>query len=98
MTVTNRKDKAAGRVLLPDYVTPIQYDLNITPDLVNFIFDGIVNITMTTATTIPEDSNTKLTLHAKELLFRKASFQIVGEGDSTPVVAEEVRLRFCTCH
>ena len=88
------KDKKAGRVLLPSHVIPTKYDLHITPDLVNFTFSGVVHITMTVAAEpCPEEWSKKIQLHAKELTFTKASYQVIGgSSDSAPAVdAEEVR-------
>jgi hypothetical protein len=85
----DKKDKAAGRVLLPDYVVPVQYDLKVTPDLKAFVFDGLLVVEMTTAAVIPEDQAHSITLHAKELLFRKAEYQVGKEGAA--IVAQEVR-------
>lgn len=83
----NKSSKSAGRVLLPDYVVPTKYDLKITPDLVNYTFDGVVTIDMTTSSDV--DSK-QITLHAKELLFKSASFQVSGDDNKT-ITAEEVR-------
>lgn len=83
----NKLSKSAGRVLLPDYVVPTKYDLKITPDLVNYTFDGVVTIDMTTSSDV--DSK-QITLHAKELLFKSASFQVSGDDNKT-ITAEEVR-------
>jgi hypothetical protein len=101
-TMTIIKDKKAGRVLLPSHVVPTKYDLHITPDLVNFTFSGVVHITMTVvaaAAAAAESSSDnssewskKIQLHAKELTFTKASYQVIGGGDGPPVEAEEVRI------
>jgi Peptidase M1 N-terminal domain len=91
------KDKKAGRVLLPSHVVPTKYDLHITPDLVNYTFSGVVHITMTVAATTEASTewSKKIQLHAKELTFTKASYQVI-DGSSVsmgpPVEAEEVRL------
>lgn len=83
----DKSSKTAGRVLLPDYVTPVQYDLKITPDLKQFTFDGVVSIQMNTAASAGDHKS--ITLHAKELLFKAARFQV---GDTT-IEAEEVKHR-----
>ena len=88
--MTQAQDKAAGRVLLPTYAAPTKYDLHVTPDLKAFVFDGIVNIDMTT--TAEAAQHKTITLHAKELLFRSAQFQTAG-GEA--VVAEEVSIYSC---
>ena len=81
--------KAAGRVLLPDYVVPTKYNLKITPDLVQYTFDGLVSIDMTTKETFPtEEASKQITLHSKELMYRTAKFQTT---DGNVVTADEVR-------
>ena len=87
MTVDNKTDKAAGRVLLPSYVQPQSYDLNVKPDLKAYTFDGIVSIEMTTAEDFSEDESKKITLHSKELMYRTAEFQT---SDGKVVKADEV--------
>jgi hypothetical protein len=96
MTTTPvKKDKTAGRVLLPDYVVPVQYDLKVTPDLKAFVFDGLLVLEMTTGADIPTEMSNSITLHAKELLFRKASYQVgTKDGGAEVIVAQEVRLQF----
>ena len=66
-------DKAAGRVLLPDYVQPINYDLKLIPDLVKFSFDGIVTIDFSTSSDeITKEQSKTITLHSKEIMYREA--------------------------
>lgn len=84
----DKSSKTAGRVLLPDYVTPIQYDLKLVPDMKQFTFDGIVSIEMNTSASAGDHKT--ITLHAKELLFKSAKFQ-VGEK---VVEAEEIHVHF----
>jgi aminopeptidase N len=84
----DKSSKAAGRVLLPDYVKPQRYDLKVTPDLVAYTFDGIVTIEMTTSDSFSDEESKKITLHAKELMFRSAKFQT---KDGKVVTADEVR-------
>jgi hypothetical protein len=79
--------KAAGRVLLPDYAKPERYNLKVTPDLVAYTFDGLVSIDMTTSDSFSEEESKKITLHAKELMFRSAKFQT---QDGKIVSADEV--------
>ena len=89
--MTDRSKKAEGRVLLPDYAKPERYDLKVTPDMVNYTFEGLVAIDMTTAASIPDADAKKITLHAKELLFRSAKFVVVDGGtEEKSVDAEEV--------
>ena len=69
--------------------------------MTKFTFEGVVTIHMTTRATIVEgtDEPNKITLHAKELSFRKAEYRIVGGSSTNPsspggggvVVADEVR-------
>lgn len=80
----DKSAKRAGRVLLPDYVMPTKYDLKLTPDLKQFTFEGVVSIDMITSENAGEHNT--IVLHAKELLFKSAKFQV---GDKT-VTAEEV--------
>jgi aminopeptidase N len=79
--------KAEGRVLLPDYVVPTRYNLKITPDLVQYTFDGLVSIDMTTKDSFTDEESKMITLHAKELMFRSAKFQTTG---GSVVMAHEV--------
>ncbi len=83
----DKSAKSAGRVLLPLYVKPEKYDLKITPDLVNYTFDGVVSIDMTTEASFTEAESKTITLHAKELMFRKAEFHT---EDGKIVPADEV--------
>lgn len=80
----DKSSKSAGRVLLPEYVTPTKYDLKLTPDLKQFTFDGVVAVELTTSESAGEHKT--ITLHAKELLFKSAKFQ-TGEKS---IEAEEV--------
>ena len=90
--MTNSKaDKAAGRVLLPSYVQPTRYDLKVKPDLINYTFDGLVAIEMLSGENFTNDESKKITLHAKELMFRTAEFQT---SDGKVVKADEVSI-FC---
>jgi aminopeptidase N len=84
----DKSSKAAGRVLLPDYVKPQRYDLKVTPDLVAYTFDGVVTVEMTTSDSFSDEESKKITLHAKELMFRSAKFQT---KDGKVVTADEVR-------
>ena len=88
--------KSAGRVLLPNYVIPVHYDIKIKPDLTNFIFDGVVKIDMTTSETMTDDESTKITLHSNELLYRNAQFTVVSDaaGATGVVKADEVSNMF----
>ena len=88
--MTDRSKKAQGRVLLPDYAKPERYDLKVTPDMVNYTFEGLVAIDMTTAASIPEADAKKITLHAKELLFRSAKFVYSDGKEEKTVAADEV--------
>jgi aminopeptidase N len=84
----DKSSKRAGRVLLPDYVTPTQYDLKLTPDLHKFTFDGVVSIAMATSATAAEHKT--IVLHANELLFHGAKLVL---ADGKTVAAEEVSAR-----
>lgn len=85
--------KTAGRVLLPSYAKPEKYDLKIVPDLLNYTFEGVVAIDMVTSDSFPTVEESKMiTLHAKELMFRKADF-ITNDGKVVPAV--EVSVRCC---
>ena len=92
LAMLDKAHKSAGRVLLPSYAVPTKYDLKITPDLVNFTFEGLVKIEFTTSDVA--DKEQQITLHSKELLFRSASFT-TSEGKS--VSAEEVRIQSIQC-
>ena len=87
--MVDKSAKTAGRVLLPSYVKPEKYDLKVIPDLVNYSFDGIVSIDMTTGGSFTDEESKRITLHAKELMFRKAEFKTEG---GKVVAAAEVSL------
>lgn len=63
----------AYRVLLPDDVIPVSYDLALEPDLERFTFDGVVTITcdVQVATDV-------ITVHARELTISEATFKPEG--------------------
>ena len=83
-------DKAAGRVLLPDYVQPINYDLKLIPDLVKFSFDGIVTIDFSTSSDeITKEQSKSITLHSKEIMYREAKATL---ADGKSVTAEEIHI------
>ena len=58
------------RVLLPSEVTPSHYNLEITPDLVNFKFDVNEDINLT----IHKDGINQISLHGKDIQVDTASF------------------------
>jgi aminopeptidase N len=87
----DKSSKAEGRVLLPDHVKPERYDLKVTPDLVAYTFAGLVSIDMSTGDLFSDEDSKKITLHAKELMFRTAKFQT---KDGKIVVADEVSLTY----
>jgi len=68
-----------GRVLLPNKFIPVKYDMTLRPDLVQFRFDGSINIYMTPNTSSKSNNNfydvkdNEIMLHAKELLFNGAA-------------------------
>ena len=81
-TASSSSDKAAGRVLLPSNITPIRYDITLTPDLSAFTFAGVTTIELTTGPDVV--SSSKITLHAKELCFASASYTIKSGDDQSP--------------
>lgn len=82
------QDKAAGRVLLPDYVSPTHYDLHLTPNLVAYTFEGIIGVHLTTSA--DASNHTSIQLHAKELLFQSAKITYNDKDKDVVVEAEEV--------
>ena len=63
-------DKADGRVLLPSSCTPVRYEIDITPNLVDFTF-GLkqrIECVMTSSTK-------SITMHARELAIWSASYE-----------------------
>lgn len=76
------------RVLLPDDLKPLRYDLKLTPDLSGFTFAGALTIRLsvlrTTSTAI---------LHAKELSFSDVSYSVVGQSNASPVVCDEMHVQ-----
>lgn len=79
-------DKTVDRVLLPSHVTPTMYEIHLKPDMVNFTFDSVAHITMTTTASgnIFQDYggdnlDRKIILHARDLSFTKAAYRIVDD-------------------
>ena len=76
-----KNDKAVGRVLLPVHAAPTKYDVQLKPDMVNYTFEGIVNITMATSSADKmsiDGGNKNIVLHAKELVFSRAAYKVIG--------------------
>ncbi len=61
-------------VRLSKYVVPIEYDIQLQPDLKNFTFEGLETITLSLL-----KSTRTLTLHSKELEIETASISIARE-------------------
>jgi len=96
MSVTTSKlDKKAGRVLLPETMEPMRYDLKLTPNLEQFTFEGEVTVRVQTA--VEKHLETKeVIMHAKELAFHSATFRpvnncTIGNTASDVVEADEIR-------
>ncbi len=64
-------------VRLPKHVVPIEYDIQLKPDLENFTFEGVETITLSVLKPTKE-----LTLHAKELEIETAE---VGQSQRQPL-------------
>lgn len=73
--VDQGQSKAAGRVLLPDAVLPLRYEIRLTPDLDRFVFDGSQRVFVEV-----HEATNEVTLHAKELSFSSAKFIPQGEN------------------
>ncbi len=58
------------RVLLPENVKPINYNLVLTPDLVNFVFKGEVEIDLV----VTELLTRKISMHCRDIKINKATF------------------------
>ncbi|PVU99211.1 hypothetical protein BB559_000882 [Furculomyces boomerangus] len=67
------QDDTEERVLLPQYVKPSHYDLNLTPDLVNLVFKGTVTASLDVLETTSE-----LLLHSNELTITSAHLNSGG--------------------
>ena len=63
---------AHADVLLPAHTKPLLYDVHITPNLVDFVFEAAINI----AVEIREATNT-VTMHANQLSIQSASIRLV---------------------
>jgi len=63
------------RVLLPSSVLPGHYSLTLTPDLETLTFTGILDIEVNVS-----EPTTEITLHAKELQIKSATFKSTGEA------------------
>jgi aminopeptidase N len=87
MSASSTSDKSAGRVLLPDYIMPTNYDLKLIPDLVKFSFDGLLTISFLASKEIKESQ--EITLHSKELMYREAKVIL---NDGKEVLAEEINV------
>lgn len=79
------ESKAAGRVLLPDNVVPLRYQLRIEPDLERFLFHGEEEVTVEV-----REATDEITLHVKELsLYHDSVVFRPSEGDEAK--PEELR-------
>lgn len=80
----------------PAIITLLSYDLEITPDLDTFLFQGKLTIEFQVdASKVNEENGKVITLHAKELCISSASFTVLDEvttGSSSPVPADEITL------
>ncbi len=63
--------KTKNEVRLPDWITPITYDIKLHPDLENFTFSGVENITF--KSTKPTN---QITLHSKDIDIETAHIAI----------------------
>lgn len=72
-------NKAAGRVLLPDVVLPIRYELRLAPDLERFTFDAKCCIEVEVF-----EATSEVTLHARELNIKGVVFS-PSSDDSSPI-------------
>ena len=75
----------SDRVLLPSNVKPVSYDITLSPDLVNFTFDGICSIDI-----IVSSVTNTITMHAKDL-----DIQTVRIGDAQGVITYDEKLSRC---
>jgi len=71
------------RVLLPTNVSPLHYDLELTPDLDKLSFSAVEKIKVLVST-----STTEIKLHSKEIQIVSASF--LDSATSTNIEVEEV--------
>ena len=74
-------DKSAGRVLLPQDAIPLNYQIKLSCDLENFIFDGEESILVDVV-----NSTSSISLHIKEILIKSSSFETV-EGKKLELVS-----------
>jgi aminopeptidase N len=69
-----------ARELLPTSVTPSHYDLWLNPDLLEFTFDGKVDITVAVS-----DNVSSITMHANQVQISTAVFAYTGADDATAI-------------
>jgi aminopeptidase N len=68
-----------------------RYDLSIEPDLVNFTFTGIVEITFSLDKSKITDENAKtITLHTHELCYSQASLSSSSGATTTSIAVQEI--------
>mmetsp|Transcript_115080 Transcript_115080/g.245862 ORF Transcript_115080/g.245862 Transcript_115080/m.245862 type:complete len:882 (+) Transcript_115080:55-2700(+) len=79
------ESKAEGRVLLPDAVEPLRYEIRLEPDLERFVFDGSEEITVDV-----QEATDEISLHAKELKIDHQSV-VFKPKDGEEVTIKEVR-------
>lgn len=80
-------DEFMNRDVLPTNVRPLNYDLVISPDMTNFVFDGKVSIKYYLYTMCSNDSTrlnvieetSKIQLNAKELAIKTATILAADE-------------------
>eukprot|EP00929_Paragymnodinium_shiwhaense_P008960 TRINITY_DN112969_c0_g1_i1.p1 TRINITY_DN112969_c0_g1~~TRINITY_DN112969_c0_g1_i1.p1 ORF type:complete len:894 (-),score=232.14 TRINITY_DN112969_c0_g1_i1:141-2822(-) len=80
--------KAAGREILPDAVIPSRYDLRLVPDLQRYIFDGSVRIAVDV-----NEATDEITLHARDLLIQKATFESADGSETIEVDKAETSFK-----
>lgn len=82
-------DKAKGRVLLPEAVEPLRYDVKLSPDLEKFTFDGTVKITIDV-----REATDQISLHAKELMIKHDTVVVKpAEGEESKPVSSSYDLK-----
>mmetsp|Transcript_86918 Transcript_86918/g.190909 ORF Transcript_86918/g.190909 Transcript_86918/m.190909 type:complete len:893 (-) Transcript_86918:215-2893(-) len=69
-------EKAKGRVLLPNLVQPTRYEVKLTPDLDQYVFDGQQSVEVEV-----QEATAEVTMNSRELRFGAVSFTADSDPD-----------------
>lgn len=83
--------KEDDRVMLPRKCLPKEYILTLTPDLKNFVFDGIMDVNV-----VVSEATTTVVLHSRDLFIKSVSYKSDSLASSIKAVEINHNLRLHT--